>query len=268
MHIEKAGGITLHALLHKLFLGYISPSPAFGEHFTADDLAGIKRLWPFPLSGLGGHRMGAWLGYEEVVQKPLFYFTFMRDPLKRYLSHLNWQMHIKKNFSHPEDFVSENYFDDFQCYRIAGERDEKKARKMLEERFAFTGLLEKYDRSLLLWRHALGMPQLDVRYQRENVKDYGSRTIRREDLTDRLWKKIERKNARDLALYEWVCEDLFPRQERAYGANLEKDLAAFRQMNAGYTFPLYSRWKRKASNGLLGRLVQPFAGERGQGRCL
>lgn len=250
----------MHALLHKLFCGYISPSPAFGEFFTAGDLARLKRYWPFPLSGIGGHRMGAWLGYEEVLKRELFYFTFLRNPLKRYLSHLNWQMHIKKRFGSPEEFIADDYFDNFQCYRIAGSRHAEKACAMLEERFAFTGLLEEYDRSLLLWRHALGRPDLDLCYQRENVKDYGAQTIRREDLTDRLWKKIEEKNAEDMALYEWVRRELFPRQEQAYGPGLEEDLVAFRQLNEGYSFPLSARWKRKASNVLLGRILQPFLG--------
>ncbi len=257
VHIEKAGGITLHTLLHKLFRGYLSPSPVYGEHFTRADLAGLKRLWPFPLHGLGGHRMGAWLGYESVVGQEVFYFTFLRNPLDRYLSHLNWQLHIKRNFTTPEAFVSEAYFDNFQCYRIAGERSEKKARKMLAEQFAFTGLLEEYDLSLLLWCSALGRADLDLRYERQNVKDYGEKSVRREDLPEGLWKKIVEKNAEDLALYQWVREELFPQQVKAYSGNWKADLQAFRQSNEGYRFPFSVHIKRKLTNALLSKVVQP-----------
>ncbi len=258
VHIEKAGGITLHALLHRLFWGYVSPSPAFGEHFTARDLKRLHRFWPFALSGIGGHRMGAWQDYESAVGRPVFCFTFLRDPLQRYLSHLNWQLHVKKRFDRPEDFIHSGYFDDFQTYRIAGERNFAKARRLLRERFAFVGLLEDYDRSLLLWRAALGRPDLDLRYQRENVKDYGSSGFVFEDLPERLRRKVLEKNARDMDLYRWVCEELYPAQERAYEGDLEKDLAAFRQMNAGYRSPLLFSLKRRLSNALLARVFQPL----------
>lgn len=257
VHIEKAGGITLHALLHKLFWAYVSPSPAFGEHFSAKDLKNLKRFFP-ALRGIGGHRLGVWQNYESVIGKPLFYFTFLRNPVQRYLSHLNWQLHVKKKIEKPEDFISSSYFDDFQTYRIAGERSFFKARQLIQNRFSFVGLLEKYDRSLLLWRAALGQPDLDLRYQRENVKNYGSATIRFEDLPERLQRKVLKKNARDMDLYQWVCEVVYPAQETVYAGNLDEEVEAFRQINAGYRYSLIYPLKRRLSNAFVARVLQPL----------
>src|SRR4051812_4528507 len=94
IHIEKCGGITLHNLLHANFKGYISPHPGFQEHLSKEELKWLKRLYPGKVTGIGGHRAGAFQHYEDVIKQPLFYFTFLRDPIKRYLSHLNWQKMI------------------------------------------------------------------------------------------------------------------------------------------------------------------------------
>lgn len=261
VHIEKAGGITLHNLWHKCFPGYLSPHPhpRFGWHLTARDLQRLQRWTPYRIQGIGGHRISANQGYEQVLRRPVFYLTFVRDPLKRYFSHINWQVAMMQMDWTMETFTADPEKDNYQAYRIAGDRyDWEKARYILSERFHFVGLLERFDESLLLLRQRMGLPELDIRYERSNVTKEENVAFRYEDQPASMQQLIRRRNEVDLRIYDYVREELFPRYIREYPGDLQRDLAMFRAQNEGYRFPRWSWVKRKATNVWLGRVVQPL----------
>lgn len=261
VHIEKAGGVTLHKLLHRCFPGYISPNPdmRFGEFMTKEDLRMIQRLLPYRLQGIGGHRMAAFQGYEEVVKRPVFYFTFMRNPVKRYMSHINWQTSIMNMDWDMETFNRDPEKFNYHAYRIAGpERDPEKAKAMIREKFNFVGLLERYDESLLILRQRLGLPNLDIRYEQANIMTKGQRVFNYADQPEAVKEKIHANNALDQELYEIVREELWPRYLAEYQGDLEADLAAFRKANETFDFPLMYQLKRKATNYSMRLLVQPL----------
>lgn len=260
IHIEKSGGITLHNLLHSCFPGYISPSssPTFGEKFTAVELDLLIRLIPWKIPGIGGHKMGAFLGYEQVLGGKVQYFSFLRAPLKRYLSHYNWQRYVEKRKLTIEKFAKDPRFHNFQTYRIAGERNLDKALTLINSSFMLVGLIERYDESLLLLGQHLNLPMQALRYERSNVKDYGIDAIRWESLSAELQELILENNRLDIDLYRIVKDEIFPTYLAQYNGDMAADLEAFRNINKDYRFPITSLLKRKSSNYFLKGIVQPL----------
>lgn len=259
IHIEKAGGITLHNLFHRQYFGYVSPHAhkRFGNPWTAGHVALLQQLLPFKMTGIGGHRMRAFLDYESVVQKPVFYFTMMRDPIARYLSHLNWQKNLMNMGWTIESFTEEPYNDNWQAYRIAGERNLDKAKDIMTKKFGLIGMVEKYDETMLLLKAAMGDPDADFRYEEANIKHYNGQAYRFDQLSAAMQEKVIANNAIDIELYRFLKEELYPQYISRYAGDIRADLAAYQSANREYHYPAWALLKRKASNVLLTKVIQP-----------
>jgi hypothetical protein len=258
VHIEKAGGMTSHQILHRSIPGYISPHPGFQEHLTAPELKKLLRFWPFRTGGIGGHRLGAFLNYEEVISRPIFYFSFLRDPMKRYMSSINWKTHLMHQDWTPESYGQEPYYYNFQCFRLSGERSFAKAKEIILKKYAFIGLMEEFNASLLVWKNLLGAPHFDLRYVKDNVRDYGEKTIYWEDLSPRVQAQYLENNAEDQKLYDFVKNELWPAYLARYEGDLQQDLKAFEESLTTFKRPRREYYKQKISNALLGRIWQPL----------
>lgn len=237
IHIERAGGTTLHHLLRYHYPTYLTLRPWMldanhPDHvFTAGELRCLLRLFPF-VKGIGGHTTRVYLGYEQVVPE-VFYLTFLRDPIRRYLSHYHYHRDQKGRELSLEAFLEDRRFHNFQTVRIAGAPDLERAKRYLAERFGFVGLAEAYDASLLILRQVLGLPE--VRYERRNV--LLSRALSPpEEMSPALRTRLEKANALDLELYRFAREELFPRFQDLYCGNLEADLAVFREQCQSFRY--------------------------------
>ena len=258
-HIEKAGGITLHNLFHRLYFGYVSPHPdkRFGDPWTARHIALLQQLLPFKMTAIGGHRMRAFMNYESVIKEPIFYFTVMRDPVARYMSHLNWQKNLMKMNWTIESFTAEKYNDNWQAYRIAGERNLDKAKEIMVKKFGLIGMIEKYDETMVLLKAAMGDFRADYRYQEANIKNYRDQLIRFDDLTAEMQEKVIANNAIDIALYRFLKEELYPLYVSRYKGDFTSDVEVFKKENENYHYPTWALLKRKVSNVLLSKVLQP-----------
>lgn len=259
VHIEKAGGITLHNLFHRLYFGYVSPHPnkLWGNPWTPAHIEALKRISPSRVTGVGGHRIRAYFDYEKAIGRKAFYFTMMRDPVSLYLSHLNWQIHLKQKYPTVESFFEGTYSNNFQAYRIAGEKNLDKAKEIMAKNFNLIGMVERYDEAMVLLRSALGNPNADFRYEQANIREYGDKKIRFEDLSSDLQAKVFENNAIDIELYRFLKEELYPQFIRNYPGNLAADLEAYQRANQGYHYPLWALTKRKLSNALMTKVIQP-----------
>lgn len=245
VHVEKAGGISINNMLHHYIKGYISPSPEWGEVMKAKDLAKIQKYYPINIRGLGGHRVSPIESYADQQ----FLFSFIREPLSRLISHLNWQIH-RMGIQHSlYSFVQNPYFQNFQTFRLTRTRNFKEAKKIIGDRFDFVGLSEQYDLSINLLSLKLCSEVEYFNYERMNKTKSEDKTYHLNDLSDQQLKLIQRLNQVDVDIYNYVKEEIFPSY---LGSSSE-----IRYNPNNLNTPLLSKLKRKASNYYLGRIIQP-----------
>lgn len=249
VHIEKAGGITMHLILHRNRKGYISPhpDPKFGLQLGPEAVQKWQQLYPVKISGIGGHRVFAPKFSKE---KNVFTFTFVRRPYARYLSHLNWRISRMQQDWDLTSFSQDEHFHDYQCLRICGERNAEKAIEVLKKQFDFVGRLEAFDKSLQLLQGLLGETSFDINYKKENVSTEQEKRYRWKSLTEAEKEMVKGANQEDYKLYEFVEKELFP--------TFEKKINLSGQQQILPQAPAWVSYKRKFSNSYLSKIVQPL----------
>jgi len=268
VHIEKSGGITLHNILHRNFFRYLSPSPLskFGDVFTAAQFARLKYVWPFKITGIGGHKIASYEDYSSSIDQEIFTFTFVREPISRYISHYNWQKLVMKKDWSLDGFLNDEQFNNFQCYRISGNRDFEIAKKELLKNYSFVGMIEDYDRSVLMLELMIG-PKFSPMYQVSNSKDYLGENLILSDLSDAEIKRIRKANAEDLKLYHYVKTELYPKYRNIHKVN-NRDVEKFIKARRNYKFSRVVLFKRALTNQLLAKIFQPLCSFEGLSRFI
>lgn len=241
IHIERAGGTTLHYIFRNNFLSYITLTPWHywsneeQNVFSTKEAKWLLKLLPF-LKGFGGHTTRAYLGYEKLYNPKIDYITFLREPISRYLSHYNYQKKVMGIDWKFEEFLNEKRFDNFMTKRIAGVPDVKTAIKYLNDKFSFVGLNEKFDESILIMKTELKMPNFKPFYERKNVSinlHYSESDLFQEK---HMKEKIIKRNELDIKLYEHVRAELFPIYIERGGAKLQNELNYFKKANSDFKF--------------------------------
>jgi len=172
--------------------------------------------------------------YSEInhILPDVKYFTFLRNPVSRYISHYF--------YGKSHDFDNENFRDwmrskrrelrNYQTKFIAGEENLEKAKNILEYTYNFVGFVEEFDTSLLLMKNLLDLPSLDIRYKRRNIGSYNKKDFFQDDLEE----KIVDENRLDIALYNFAVKEIFEKQKQIYNGDLKKDLKEFKTANQNY----------------------------------
>ena len=149
LHIEKAAGSTMHDIMYSNFFPYYVASPAryrkgvdnHRMHVAPVQLAALMRPG---VRAAGGHPLRCFGDYAAHGLNPLF-FTFLRDPVARYLSHYFYQREVMGIGWSFEDFLVDPYFSNFMCKKIAGVGDGRAAIANAEERQVFLGRVVELD---------------------------------------------------------------------------------------------------------------------------
>lgn len=239
-HIFKTAGMTLRYLLRRHF----GPRHLdiehrmrrhsrawFADHFVREeDLRFDLRVYPFARS-VCGHFLRPCVDFGRLDNR-LHWYTFLRSPSHRYVSHYLWSLHQPgaKQMEFGQ-WMDKTKVDNLQVRWLAGSEDLEAAKKILRERFRFVGLVERFDESLLLLRARFGLHDFDVRYAkaRNSAAERGDDRRRRE-LKERLsdfQDEIDSRNQLDAELYAFASDELWPQQVADYG---ETRLAADRQL--------------------------------------
>jgi hypothetical protein len=244
IHIEKASGSTLHHIFRNNFLSYISTTPFkvwTNEPQNAlkqEEMALLCGKWLGHTKGIGGHNTRCFLEYEAVVSGEVQYVTFLREPISRYISHYNHQKFVKGLDWTKDSFFEEARFSNFMTKKIAGKEDVDLAKRYLSEKFAFIGLTEHFNESLLLMKDALHMPQFDIRYQKKN--ETPAKMVK-ETFDEDMLSKVRERNLLDIELYRYAREEIYPRYLDRYQTDLAKDLQVFEAENQGFSYPTGKR---------------------------
>lgn len=228
IHIEKAGGSTIHNWLKYYLPNYLSLSPFFEwtnekeSEFKKNELAILKIFHPF-LSGIGGHRLRSFLNYESLFDGDLIYFTFLRSPIPRYLSHFQHQRDVMLNNRTFDDFLQEKRYNNFMCVKICGKQDGKLAFSYLKENFSFVGFIEKFNKSLFILSKILGHQNLIPLYEKKNEGSLKGKLIF-DFLSPEHQKDVLKNNNEDIKLYKLAFEYYSELYNKDYGTNFESDL--------------------------------------------
>lgn len=240
IHIEKCGGMSLHHALRYAVPGYQVLRPWWfwsnepESYLSSEELARLILFHP-GVSGVGGHTARSYGGYESVVDKPPFYFTFIRNPINRYLSHLNHQVNKMGIAWSVEAFLKETRFNNLMTRRIAGCDDLSLAKSRLKNDFSMVGLFESYEKSLIILSDIMFGVYNGLHYEHRNDSESEAK-VKFCDLSPALQAMVINNNALDIELYEWVESEVFPAYINGYSGDLEADLDRFKKENIGFKY--------------------------------
>ncbi|MEE8576077.1 MAG: sulfotransferase family 2 domain-containing protein [candidate division Zixibacteria bacterium] len=244
LHIPKAGGTTFYDIIYRNF-AYRKVAKIDGTQVAESiaDLSAQPMAVKKRFDSVIGHFT---FGFHQQFSGKYTYITFLRDPVSRVVSLFN---HIKNVSHHPlhevvaskgmdiHSFATSDLtreIDNDQVRRIAGsnaevmaDTDLAQAVENLERSFAFVGVSEEYDQSLVLLRRLF--PRWDVRYVARNIgrADIGSS----QQVHEKTLENIERRNRLDVALYRYV-RARFNAALQEMGGDLDAEVAELRSRNA------------------------------------
>lgn len=251
LHIPKNGGMTLHNIIEKNY----NPKSIFtikvidNIKLNTDDFINLTTNERKEIKVLKGHML---FGLHTYFDEPSQYITFLRKPEDRLYSFYHY---VKKRPHHrlyQAIFGNNLSFDEFitnidagdlhnaQIRWISGinQGTEKEmlemAKKNIQNHFAFVGLQEHYDLSIILLRNILKWKS--IYYKTKNKGSYHEKNISIETL-----KIIQSKNKGDYQLYDFIEKRL--KQKVTFKHYME--LIRFKIANTYFNSKLYNSTKMK-----------------------
>ncbi len=225
LHIPKAAGTTLERILVKQY--------SREQTFVLQASELLPTLKDFPAQQrsqirlLSGHMA---YGAHECFAEPSVYVSMIRHPVQRLISHYRFVLARPHHYLYGtvasrkidlEEYVHSGIStetDNGQVRLLAGHARDipyghcselllEKAKQNILEHFAFVGISEEFDRSLVLMSRKLHWANVPA-YRRANVATSPPPKVGEETI-----RAIERSNALDLELYEWVKARVFSEWE-------------------------------------------------------
>lgn len=228
LHIPKAGGSTLKAILGREYAGRATWT---ADWPTAEDVAQLEDRAAIEL--VEGHFR---FGLHRLFPQEATYITLVRDPVDRVVSHYDY---VRREEAHPlhDEVISRGL--DLREYvesGLSGELENgqvellaeggglEEAKRNLVEHFPVVGVTERFDESILLFQREFGW-RLPL-YARVNVTD----KKRRSTIDTRTRALILERNELDAGLYAFAVERLEEAVASA-GDGFQRSLRRFRRIN-------------------------------------
>jgi hypothetical protein len=267
-HIAKTGGTTMDAILSRCFPG--------AQHFDGGmaDVRSALSIRPrekiearyHALSNeerqaircvMGTHYP---LGIHTMLERPAKYFTILRPPVERCISHFlnNRKVQDQPYYHRIKNMTLDEYLDsgvgieslDYQVRVLSGcpELDVPRhpaggrisappvelrhlelAKRNIEQHFIAAAPIEAFDSLLLVLRRLYGWKLWQILYVRHHIGSEAAPPTELISTASR--RRLEEMNRYDTQLYDWV-KDLFAEQTRALEPELSRDLRGFEILNA------------------------------------
>jgi Galactose-3-O-sulfotransferase len=228
IHINKTAGRTVRYVLRSSYgLRHCEVEPWHaawgGPPFSTPDLRRLRKVYP-RLKSIAGHRITGYVDLEEPGTE-FRYLTFLREPVALSASRFQYQIDFRKKNVAFDEWISQESFHNAQAKQIGGTESVDDALRAIDAKEIFIGLTEQFDESLVLLK-GLRAGDLDIAYKPVNVAR--RKRLAAEVLASpRMRRAIVEANSSDLALYEHVTQEVYPAQQRDYGASLAEDVARY-----------------------------------------
>lgn len=218
VHIEKtAGKAVKHQLRREFGVRHcdVKRWRKDADYFSAADLHRLLRIYP-RLRSIAGHSIKAYSDLKTDFPD-LQYYTFLRDPIQRSISHYQYRVNLGSITRSFEDWIQDESNHDWQVRTLAGAPDLDRALRMIERDISFVGLQERLDESLILMNRALNLPQV-ISAASERVNAAKNNNIRDKIVADtRNLRLLQKANQLDIELYRYAETVVYPRQQSAFG---------------------------------------------------
>lgn len=260
LHIPKTAGVTVRHLIQRQ---YTETEMYYGDHLSptevADAFASLTANQKMQFKMVWGHLI---FGVHQHLPQKATYFTFLRDPVERTISHYYYilsrphEFEIARylrenNFSFHEALEQELILDiqNVQTRMVAGlpydfppntykEEHLEMAKKNLTDHFAMVGLVERFDESLLLLKKVLSWDSIFYYQKNKTPQRPYQRQIPPETLA-----LIKKENRLDLQLYEFAQQQ-FAKQLMKQDEGFVDELRRFQFWNHTFYNPLKPRYEK------------------------
>ncbi|MBL1209301.1 sulfotransferase family 2 domain-containing protein [Geminocystis sp. GBBB08] len=255
-HIEKTAGTTLHSIINHNYNQEQIFTILHRESFSQTIESIKSQLSEKKIKIIKGHIA---FGLHDYLDQEASYITMLRNPIKRVISAYYFRQNVPENTSMTlQEFCltrGSNHMTTWLSgldilYQIKlGHRELKKAKEVhsflltdyynqeslklldkakanLRDYFQVIGITEKFDESLLLFKHFLGWQ--NIYYYRQRVANNKPPDS---TFSPEVIKFIRDHNQLDIKLYEYALE-LFEKQIIQYGINFQADLKKFKNFNS------------------------------------
>lgn len=235
LHIEKAAGSTLHNIFLKnifgyhVFLPYLYDGSRDNQNIflTKNELARIKKMYPI-LKGIGGHSIRSYANYEDVVSN-VAYITFLRDPIKRFLSHYFYQKEVMSIDWTLDNFIASGHFNNFMCRKICGEPCSNTAINEIKSKYSYVGITETFDLCLVELKSKLRelgyIGTFNINYLTKNARS--KRHNSNEIISSSSVKAVKESNIEDVKLFEYVVNARNKKENSLNCGGYAKDCVRF-----------------------------------------
>jgi hypothetical protein len=243
LHIPKTAGSTLIRVMEQQY----RPEGVYSivEPQDFQDLVGLSETKRAEFRLLKGHMD---FGCHELLPGPSTYFTLLRHPIERVISHYYFMLQepqyqyydiITASHMNLRKFIESEFdvmMDNVQTRMLSGKGSQltfgtcteevlETAKKNLREHFTLVGLTEKFDETLLLLKRAFGWKNLF--YTRRNVT---TNRPKQNELPAATLDTIINSNQLDMELYRYATM-LFQEQVHRQGPSFPVEVKLFQSAN-------------------------------------
>ena len=202
VHVPKCGGSTIKLLMRAQFpKSEIYPYGVVGDHRIMatrieEAEADFAELPDIHETYAGGHFPMWFFKKKDPDFETAFYFTSLRDPVERVLSHSRYNKREGRSNSHPfqipPNMMCKMFSDD---PTLEGEALLQNAIENLT-RMDFVIFMDNYNRDVRQLFRCLNLQQPKTIFH--------ANTTRKEPVSDEVIQEVRRLNALDIRLYKWA----------------------------------------------------------------